>query len=99
MLAGDRIIRIEGKSTQQTSVNDAVKQLRGEKGTATTITVVHENGKVEDLKIVRDIIRLESVKDAHIVDEKNGIGYLLSRSSRGTAPRASTTPSAPRSRG
>jgi len=76
VLAGDRIIRIEGKSTKGLSLRDAVNQLRGPKGTPVTITVFHEDGKIEDIKVVRDVIMIQSVKDAHIVDEKHKVGYL-----------------------
>ncbi len=76
VLAGDRIVRIEGVSTKGISLRDAVGKLRGPKGKPVTITVLHENGKLEDLTIVRDIIRIESVKDPRFVDEKQGIAYV-----------------------
>ena len=76
VLAGDRIIRIEGKTTKGMSVRDAVKQLRGPKGEPVQITVFHENGKIENIKVVRDIIKLESIKDAKIVDEKFKVAYV-----------------------
>jgi carboxyl-terminal processing protease len=76
VLAGDKIIKIEGKSTKGLSLRDAVKQLRGPKGEPVTITVLHENNKVEDIKIVRDIIKLESIKDPGFADEAHKIGYI-----------------------
>ena len=76
VLAGDRIIKIEGKTTKGISLRDAVKKLRGPKGKPVTITVLHESGKIEDIRIVRDIIRLESIKDPRFVDEKAKIAYL-----------------------
>ena len=76
VLAGDRIIRIEGKTTKGMTVREAVQQLRGPKGTPVEITVFHENGKIEAIKVIRDIIKLESIKDPKFVDERFKIGYI-----------------------
>ncbi len=76
VLAGDRIVKIEGVSTKGISLRDAVSKLRGPKGKPVTITVLHENGKFEDLTVVRDIIKIESVKDPRFVDEKQGVAYI-----------------------
>jgi len=76
VLAGDKIIKIEGKSTKGLSLREAVKKLRGPKGKPVTITVFHEDGKIEDITVVRDIIKLESVKDPGFVDEKHKIAYI-----------------------
>ena len=76
VLAADRIIRIEGKSTKDITIRGAVKKLRGPKGSPVKITVLHENGKIEDLTIIRDIIKPKSIKDPHFVDGKQKIAYL-----------------------
>ena len=76
--AGDKIWKIEGKSTEGLSLTDAVKKLRGRKGTSVTITVIHqgEPRKPVDILIVRDIIKIHSIVDARMVDGKNKIGYV-----------------------
>jgi carboxyl-terminal processing protease len=72
--AGDKIIKINGESTKDMSLYDAVTKLRGPKGTSVTITIVREGlEKPMDITIVRDIIRIKSVK-SKVVDE--GIGYI-----------------------
>ena len=72
--AGDKIIKIDGESTKDITIHDAVKKLRGPKGTSVTITIVREGlEKPLDIKIVRDIIKLKSVKHK-IIDET--IGYI-----------------------
>ena len=76
VLAGDRIIKIEGKSTKGISLREAVNKLRGPKGKPVTITVLHESGKSEDIEVTRDIIKLESVKDPRFVDDKAKIAYI-----------------------
>ncbi len=72
--AGDKIIKIDGESTKDISLHDAVTKLRGPKGTSVTITIVREGlEKPRDITIVRDIIKLESVK-YKIIDD--AIGYI-----------------------
>ncbi len=72
--AGDKIIKIDGESTKDISLRDAVTKLRGPKGTPVTITILRKGlEKPLDIKIVRDIIKLKSVK-YKIIDEN--IGYI-----------------------
>ncbi len=75
LLPGDKIIRIEGKSTEKLSLSDAVKQLRGTPDTKVTLTILHPKSReVKDLTIQRAIIKVESVKDSRILSDK--IGYI-----------------------
>ncbi len=72
--AGDQIIEIDGKSTSGITLKEAVNKLRGKKGTKVTLTI-RRKGVAKNLKItiVRDIIKIESVKSKVIGDD---IGYL-----------------------
>ncbi|MEW5757862.1 MAG: S41 family peptidase [Candidatus Omnitrophota bacterium] len=73
--AGDRIVKIDGQSTRQLTLDDAVKKLRGKPGTEVTITVLREKeDKFLDIKIVRDIIKIKDIKDAQILEDN--IGYI-----------------------
>lgn len=76
--AGDKIIKINGTSTKNITIMEAVKKLRGPKGTKVTITVLSE-GEVEprEITITRDIIKIKSVKQ-DLFDGK--IGYVKIRS-------------------
>ncbi len=72
--SGDKIIKIEDESTKDMSLFDAVKRMRGKKGTEVTITIMREGlKKPKDYTIVRAIIKIQSVKSKMIDDE---IGYL-----------------------
>jgi len=74
---GDRIVEIEGKSTYNMTLFDAVKVLRGKPGTKVTITVVHQSrGGREKITITRDIIKIHSIRAARMVDEKAKVGYV-----------------------
>jgi carboxyl-terminal processing protease len=72
--AGDAIIRIDGKSTKDITIMDAVKKLRGPKGTNVTITIMRdETTKPQDITITRDIIQIVSIRSRIFED---GIGYV-----------------------
>lgn len=68
--AGDIILKIDDKSTLNMSLSDAVDIMRGLKGTPIEITLVRK-GETEPLKIkiVRDIIKIQSVYSKTINDE------------------------------
>jgi len=75
MQGGDKIIRIDGSSTEGFSLDDAMKKMRGEKGTKVTLTIFREGrDKPQDFEIVRDIIQIKSVPFAGVLE--NGIGYI-----------------------
>jgi len=76
--AGDKIWKIEGKNTEGMTLLDAVQKLRGRKGTSVTITVTHETEprKPVDIAIVRDIIKIKSIVDSRMVDDKAKIAYV-----------------------
>jgi carboxyl-terminal processing protease len=77
VLVGDKILRIEGESTENISMRDAVKRLRGKPNTSVTITVLHVGDTAPvDITIERAIIHVKSVRGARIVDEENKIGYF-----------------------
>jgi carboxyl-terminal processing protease len=74
---GDVIIKIDGKSTKNISIREAIEMLRGKNHTEVTITVIHE-GESEsvDITIERAKIHLNSIRGTRIVDEKSKIGYI-----------------------
>jgi len=70
--AGDKIIKVNGKTTGD--LREAVKMIRGPKGTEVVVTIAREEVKKPiDFKIVRDIIPVESVKTIVL---KPGYGYI-----------------------
>src|SRR3990167_6606159 len=77
VMVGDRIIKIEGTSTENMSLRGAVRRLRGEPNTGVTITVVHQGeAQPTDIVIVRDIIQVHCIRGARILDEEAKIGYM-----------------------
>ena len=72
--AGDQIIRIDGKSTKDITIMDAVKQLRGPKDTKVTITILREGlAKPKEIELIRSTIKIRSVR-SKVYDEH--IGYI-----------------------
>lgn len=61
--AGDKIYAINGESTIGLGVDEAVKKIRGPKGTEVVLTIIRqdEEGPI-DIKIIRDQIFVKSVK-------------------------------------
>ncbi len=84
ILSGDQIIKIEGRTTKNFTIEDAVNILRGRPGTKVTITISRPSNKKEfDADLTRAVIKVASVRDfeggyAFPVDE-NGIGYVRLR--------------------
>jgi carboxyl-terminal processing protease len=61
--SGDQIVRINGELTKTMTLMEAVKKLRGERGTSVTITVLRQDWKEpRDFKMIREAIPLLSVK-------------------------------------
>ncbi len=80
-MSGDRIIKIDGKSTEKMSLQDAVKNLRGEPGTDVKITILRpSSNQVKDYKLTRAVINIDMVKDINGKKEfplgDNKIGYV-----------------------
>ncbi len=72
--AGDVIVKINGDSALDMSINDAVNKIKGAKGTRLTLTV-RRKGEAAPITydLVRDDIPLESVKSVTL---SPGYGYL-----------------------
>src|SRR5437870_4392936 len=81
ILSGDRIMKIDGRSTEKMILEDAVKRLRGEPGTDVTVTILRpSSGLVKDFKLTRAVINIDMVKDIKSKKEfplgDNKIGYV-----------------------
>jgi len=72
--AGDLILKVEGKETTDMALEEAVKLIRGPKGTEVTLTISREGWKEpKEFKIVRATIKVPSLK----WELKNGdIAYI-----------------------
>ena len=72
--AGDQIIKIEGEFTKDMTLVKAVKKMRGLKGSKINISVRRKGvPRLIDFAIVRDIIRVRSVRDRTL---EEGFAYI-----------------------
>jgi carboxyl-terminal processing protease len=75
ILAGDRFMKIEGKSTQGMTIQDAIDLLRGTPGTHVKVSMAREGVKDEiEFGITRDTIRIKAVPYAGMLN--SDVGYL-----------------------
>lgn len=83
--SGDRIVQIEGESTRGITSDEAIEKLRGDPGTKVEITIRREGvDEPLDYTVTRDIIKIDSVPYAFMMDDR--LGYVrVSRFSRTTA--------------
>lgn len=71
---GDAIVKIDGRFTKEYSLVDAVKKLRGAKGTSIQISLMRKGAPdLVDVVIVRDTIEVRSVRARYLAD---GFGYV-----------------------
>jgi carboxyl-terminal processing protease len=71
---GDVIVRIDGKFTKEFSLVDAVKRLRGPRGSSIQISLSRKGAPdLIDVTIVRDNIAVKSVRGRYLGD---GFGYV-----------------------
>ena len=74
---GDRIVKIEGLVTKDMSLADAVKKMRGPKGTKVTVTIMRDGTKDPfDVALTREVIQVQSIKSQEL---EPGIGYIRIR--------------------
>ncbi|HYR72645.1 MAG TPA: S41 family peptidase [Candidatus Acidoferrum sp.] len=74
---GDRILKIEGLSTKDMQLSDAVKRMRGKPGSKITISIVREGwAEPKDFFITREQIRVQSVRANQL---EPGIEYIRLR--------------------
>ena len=87
VLAGDVILKVDGKSTEDLRMSEAVDLIQGDPGTQVTLTVLHEGAKEPvDIPITRAVIKVQNVLGDvrkpgdkgwdFLLDKENKIGYV-----------------------
>ena len=79
------ITHIDGKPARWISLNQAVKRITGPPGTPITLTVKHTDGAVKEYRLIRDTIKVASVKGwihrpgggwDYFIDPDQKVGYV-----------------------
>jgi carboxyl-terminal processing protease len=72
--SGDQILRIDGKITREMNLIDAVKRMRGPRGSQVTLTIMRQGfTEPQEFTITRDVIPIRSVR-SKVLEE--GYGYI-----------------------
>lgn len=84
--AGDVIVEIDGKSSTEITLDDAIRRLKGEAGTSVSVTLMHPPSAARrTVSIEREIIHVETVlgdrrddRDRwdYMLDHEKRIGYI-----------------------
>jgi len=71
---GDQILKIEGEFTKDMSLVEAVKKMRGPKGTKVNLTLRREGvNELIEVPVMREVIQIQSVKSRAL---DKGYGYV-----------------------
>ena len=85
LMSGDKIVKIDGQSALGVSMDETVRRLRGAKGSQVSLTVEREGRDPFDVTLIRDDVKVSSVKGVRIV--RDGVGYIrLTQFGEGSAP-------------
>ncbi|MEB3297984.1 MAG: S41 family peptidase [Candidatus Sericytochromatia bacterium] len=71
--AGDHIVSVDGKSTKDMAIDEAVGLIRGQRGTPVKLVIVRGGSKPRTIAIVRDNIITKAVRSRTLPDN---IGYI-----------------------
>ena len=67
--SGDQILKINGLTTEKMQLSDAIAALKGSPGDQVTLQILRPSSKeVRDFTLTRVEIKVDSVKDAHLID-------------------------------
>ncbi len=77
ILRGDELVSVDGKALERgVSMDGVIDRLRGKPHTKVAVGLLRPStGKTFDLTLVREMIKLESVRDVHVLPDH--IGYIL----------------------
>lgn len=85
LTAGDIILEVEGESIAGVSTQEAVDRITGPQGTPVKLKIRKPDGEEKVVSIVRDRIRIDTVKGLHrdnkghwnyMLDPDQGVGYI-----------------------
>ena len=73
----DKIMAIDGESTEDLSISESVSKIRGEKGSSVTLTILRGSQSEKlDFTIIRANVPLPSVYTKKIIHKPKKIGYI-----------------------
>lgn len=76
LLAGDRIVAVDGRSTTAMSTVEAANLLQGPEGSTVDVTVVTAAQPPRTVRVRREQVEVPSVADVRMLDPQSGVAYL-----------------------
>jgi len=77
LLPGDEIVRVDSVEVTGKALSDVVKLIKGPQGSSVTLGIRRAGGReVKDYTLVRELINIQDVKLAEMVDPATGTGYI-----------------------
>lgn len=74
--AGDKILRIEDKSTADLSIEEAVNLIRGKRGTSVMLTISSNGADTKEVTIIRDTIKIPTIVWEMLESNGKKVAYL-----------------------
>jgi carboxyl-terminal processing protease len=74
--AGDRIVAVNGRLTEEMNTDQAANQLQGIEGSLVTLTLTTPDGPPREVAIRRQRVEVPSVDQVQMLDPQAGIAYL-----------------------
>jgi len=76
ILAGDRIVTVDGQSTRELNTDQAANLLQGEVGSVAELVVISPDREPRDVNVRRQRVEVPSVDEVRVIDSTLGVGYL-----------------------
>lgn len=73
---GDKILKIDGKSTADFAIEEAVNLIRGKKGTKVILTIQTGTDTARDIELIRDAIKVPTIEWKLIEQNGKKIAYM-----------------------
>ncbi len=74
--AKDRIVAVDGRSTEELSTDQAANLLQGKEGSTVDVTIRSPGRQPRDVRVRREHVEVPSIDEVKIVDQAYGVGYL-----------------------
>ncbi len=72
----DRILAVDGRSTETLSTDQAANMLQGPSGTVATLSLAAPGQPAREVRVERRVVEVPSIDQVGIIDRQFGIGYL-----------------------
>jgi carboxyl-terminal processing protease len=75
VLRGDQIVKVDGQSLERLGMDKVVERLRGKPGSKVNLSLFRSSKQQSiEVTLTREVIRVESIREARVLED--GIGYI-----------------------